>query len=212
MRPAGVRERIAQLKEEERQYAGARPEQALQRALTWFIHGCALLSYADLPTSAVVESFRSVLGCLDDPHQRRGTSRWEQAGVECIAQLRDPLAEVAADPQRHATRDDEIAGPPLLRIPPLVLVGRTTHHAFFPMACLNAAGSLQEEAIPPYLAVTMICSVGYFEPAEERDLLTETRSLRTRYEDQPSERSSLDDEIRRRLRTWEQAYRNDGSR
>lgn len=55
----------------------------------------------------------------------------------------------------------------------------------------------------------MICSVGYFEPAEERDLLVEMRSVRIRYEDQPSDRRSLDDEIRRNLRTWEHEYRND---
>ena len=209
MRPAGVRERIQQLKADEQQRARAHPEQALHRALAWFVHGCALLGHDDLPASAVVESFRSVLGCLDDPDQRRSTSWWEQAGWECIAQLRGPLAEVAADPQRHATRDDEIARPWLLRIPPVVLVGRASHDAHFPMACLNAAGSLGEGAISPYLAVSMICGVGYFEPAEERDLLVEMRSVRIRYEDQPSDRRSLDDEIRRSLRTWEQAYRND---
>jgi hypothetical protein len=208
MRPAGVRERIQQLQEDGHRHARAHPEQALQRALTWFIHGCALLAYADEGASAVVESYRSVLTCLDDPNQRRSTSRWEQAGLDCIAQLREPLAEVAADPQRHAARDEEIAAPSLLRIPPTVLVGRATPDAYFPMACLNAAGSLREEAITPYRAVTLICGVGFYEPAQEHDLLTTMRTLRTRYEDRPNDRTSLDNEIRRKLQSWESAYRN----
>jgi hypothetical protein len=77
--------------------------------------------------------------------------------------------------------------------------------AYFPMACLNAAGSCLDGIITPYHATTLVCGVGYFEPDEERDLLTAMRALRTSYEDQPDDRAGLDEQITRRLQAWLQA-------
>lgn len=204
MRPAGVRHRIQQLREREDEHARAHPQQALRRALTWFIHGCAQLAYGDTGASSVVETYRTVLAQLDDPTQQRTASTLETASLDCITQLRNSsqFAERAADPQRHATRDDELAGPVLLRIPPHTLVGRDTRDAYFPMACFNAAGSCLDGIITPYRATGLITAVGYFEPDEERDLLGAMRTLRTRYEDQPDERNTIDSEITHRLHTW----------
>jgi hypothetical protein len=205
MRPAGVGQRLQQLREDEQRHARAHPEQTLHRALTWFVHGCALLAYDDEGASSVVETYRTVLEHLDDTTQQRTHSAWERACLDCAARLRGPLAEVAADPQRHATRDEEIAGPVLLRVPPRAFVGRDTRDAYFPMACLNAAGSCSDGVITPYHATTLVCGVGYFEPDEERDLLTAMRALRTSYEDQPDDRAGLDEQITRRLQAWLQA-------
>ncbi len=197
-----MRQRIQQLSEREEEHARTHPQQALRRALTWCIHGCAQLAFDDIGASTVVEMYRTVLALLDDPTQQRTHSALEQSSLDCIGQLRRPLAEVAADPQRHATHDDEIAGPVLLRIPPRTLVGRETRDAYFPMACFNAAGSCLDGIISPYRAAGLITAVGYHEPDEERDLLATMRTLRTRYEDQPHDRVATADEITHQLQTW----------
>lgn len=197
-----MRQRILQLTECEEERAGTRPQQALRRALTWFIHGCAQLAYDDVDAGTVVETYRTVLAQLDDPTQQRTHSALEQASLDAVGQLRGPLAEVAADPQRHATHDDEIAGPVLLRIPPRTLVGRDSRDAYFPMTCFNAAGSCLDDIISPYRATGLITAVGYYEPDEERDLLATMRALRTRYEDRPHDRIATADEITHHLQAW----------
>jgi hypothetical protein len=202
MRPAGVQQRIQQLREREDEHALTHPQQALRRSLTWFIHGCALLAFDDLGASAVVEAYRNVLVQLDDLTQQRTGSRLERLSLDCVSQLRGPLAEVAAEPHRHAARDDEIAGPVLLRIPPRTLIGRETRDAYFPMACFNAAGSCLDGIISPYQAAGLITTVGYFEPDEERDLLASMRALSTRYEDQLHDRDATADEIAQHLHAW----------
>lgn len=200
MRPAGVRQRIDELRVGEQHHAQAHPELDLQRALTCFVHGCALLAFDDVGASSVVETYRTVLAYLDDPTQARTHSPWEQAGLGCVDRLRGPLAEVAAEPQRHATRDDEIARPVLLRVPPTLLVGDDTRDAYFRMACRNAAGSCLDGVITPYHAAALICAVGYFEPTVQRDLFETMRTLRTSYEDHPDNRAALDEQITHRLR------------
>lgn len=202
MRPTGVEQRIHQLREREEEHALTHPQEALRRSLTWFIHGCALLAYDDLGSDTVVETYQTVLTHLDDPTQRRTGSTLERLSLDCISQLRGPPAEVAAHPQRHATRDDEIAEPMLLRIPPRTLVGRETRDGYFPMACFNAAGSCLDDIISPYQAAALITAVGYFEPDEERDLLESMRALRTRYEDQPHDRDTTAEEITCQLHAW----------
>lgn len=151
MRPAGVHERIQQLRKRDEEHASAQPQQALRRTLTWLIHGCALLAYGDTGTSPVVETYRSALGLLDDPAQQRTGSVLEHASLDCLNQLQDDanLAHAAAGPQRHATRDEELARPALVHIPPRALVGHTNRHAPFRMACFNAAGSCLDGVVPP---------------------------------------------------------------
>ncbi|SDC97366.1 hypothetical protein [Actinokineospora iranica] len=200
MRPLGVAQRIRQLHEDGEEHARAHPEQALRRALTEFIHGCALLGYGGEGASAVIEAYRTVLAHWDDPAQRRTGSELEKASFACVTALREPLAEQAEDPRRHATRDDEIAGPVLSRVPPRTLVGRDG--AYFPMACFNAAGSCLDGVVTPYHATSLIAAVGHYDPPEERDLLDAMRALRVRYEDEPDARPAIADEITRRLRTW----------
>lgn len=203
MRPAGVRQRIQQLRDEQQERVRAHPQLALRRELTDFIHGCALLSYGEVSGSALIGSYRNILALLDDPDQQRTGSEFERACLDCVDQLRvcEPLSERAADPHRHATKDDEAAEPALTRIPPRVLVRRDALDARFPMACLNAAGSYVDGVIVAYRAATLITSVGYFEPAEERELLAAMRTLRVRYEDFPPDRASIADEIAHRLRS-----------
>lgn len=198
-----MRQRIAELREEERRRLRARPELALRHEMTMFVHGCALLAFGDEGGSGLVASFRKVLALLGDPAQHRTGSRFERTSLDCVDRLRacDQLAEAAADPQRHAARD-EAAAEPFTRIPQRVFVGRATPDAHFPLACHNAAGSLRDEVITPYRACLLITSAGHFEPAEERDLLTTMRTLRTRYEDHPSNRPTTATTITRELRTW----------
>ncbi|MFR9730983.1 hypothetical protein ACL03H_17295 [Saccharopolyspora sp. MS10] len=203
MRPAGVRQRLQELRDREREWIRARPRLALRRALTDFFHGCALLSCGDVSGSGLVEPYRKILTLWDEPTQHRTGSRFERLSFECIEQLRvcEPLAEVAAAPQRHAARDDAVESL-LARIPPRVLVGRDTPEAHFPMACRNATGSLLDDVSTPYRASLLITSVGYFEPAEERELLAAMRTLRVRYEDQPDDRPATGEDITRELRAW----------
>ncbi|GAA4870897.1 hypothetical protein [Saccharopolyspora cebuensis] len=151
-----------------------------------------------------MDTFRRVLALHDDPDQQCTGSDLELAALGCVRRLRshDDLAQAAADPQRHAARDEALAHAAFLRIPPQVLTGRTDHGAYFPMACFNAAGSSADGVLTPYQAATFICGVGYYEPTEERALLTAMREYRIRYEDEPEHRPELDGEITRRLRAW----------
>lgn len=206
MRPAGVHERIQQLRKRDEEHASAQPQQALRRTLTWLIHGCALLAYGDTGTSPVVETYRSALGLLDDPAQQRTGSMLEHASLDCLSQLQDDanLAQAAAGSQRHATRDEELARPALVQIPPKALVGHTTRDAPFRMACFNAAGACLDDVISPHKATALITSVGYYEPADERDLLTAMRTLRVRYEDESDVRATIAEEILDQLRAWNQ--------
>ncbi len=112
----------------------------------------------------------------------------------------DAFAEVAADPQRKAGRDDEIAEPILLRIPPRTLMGRDTPDAYFPMACFNAAGSCLDGVLSHYRACPLITSLGHYEPAEERELLDMMRTPRVDYEDQPDNRADIAERITNQLR------------
>lgn len=207
MRPVGVRERIERLRDEQRRFGEAHPERAWQRAVTWFLHGCALLGYGDAGASSVVDAYRAVLAHEDDPQQQRGISAWHADALQSLAQLRSPLAPVAVDPQRHAARDEEIAAPALLRIPPTAFLGRATADAYFPLACLNAAGSLGEQAITPYEAATLVCGIGYYQPEPTIPMLARMRTLRTHYEDDPEQRPVLDEKISQELHTWETTYR-----
>lgn len=198
-----MRERVQELREQEQERIRARPQLALRRGLTDFIQGCALLSYGDVSGSGLIKPYRKIIALWDEPTQHRTGSRFERMSFECIEQLRvcEPLSEAAADPQRHAARDDA-AESALAQIPPRVLVGRDTPDAHFPMSCLNAAGSLLDDVITPYRASLLITSVGYFDPVEERDLLAAMRTLRIHYEDRPQDRSALSDNITRELRAW----------
>ncbi|WP_243790058.1 hypothetical protein [Saccharopolyspora gloriosae] len=201
MRPSGVRRRIEELRRRTDQRESERPDLALGRALAWFVHGCASLGYVDVSTSAVIETYRTVLAQLDDPAQRRTGSRWEQTVLRCVELLREPMADRAADPYRHAGRDDAVTSV-LVKVPMEVLVGRSSWDAIFPMACRNAAGGLLDGVIAPYRAVGFIVSIGYWEPPLERGLLADMRDLRVRYEDEPDARSILEVEIVDRLRAW----------
>lgn len=207
MRPAGVRQRIQELRDQEQEQVRVRPQLALRRELTDFIHGCALLSYGDVSGSGLIEPYRKVLALWNEPTQHRTGGRFERMIFDCIEQLRvcEPLAEVAANPQRHAVRDDDAAESVFARIPPSVLVGRDTPDAHFPLACLNAAGSLLDDVITSYRASLLITSVGYFEPTEEPELLAAMENLRVRYEDHPQSRLVVGDDITRELRTWFEA-------
>ncbi|MEU6131459.1 hypothetical protein ABZ805_19995 [Saccharopolyspora sp. NPDC047091] len=192
MRPRGVRLRVEELRGLDARRDHAEPERARGRALAWFVHGCALLDL-DVATSGVVQLYREVLALLDDPAQHRTGSHWERAVLRCVDQLREPLAEVAADPHRHASRDERLALAPLVEIPPQVLIGPGGAERSFPMACRNAAGALLDGMISPYRAVGFVVGVGYFHPDQE---LAAMREWRVRYEDEPDARPTLDAEIR----------------
>ncbi|MDI2027952.1 hypothetical protein QFW96_05000 [Saccharopolyspora sp. TS4A08] len=200
MRPAGVRGRIEELRREQQRLAEAHPEREWVRAVAWWLHGCALLGYGDAGAGSVVEAYRRVLAA-DRPGQQRGSGAWQRGAVECLRQLREPLREVAADPQRNAARDDEIAAPVLLRIPAAVFLGRTGPDTHFPLAGLNAAGALGAQAITAYEALTFVCAAGHYEP--DRAPMDSMRALRTRYEDHPAQRPALEAEIRAALQTFE---------
>ncbi len=200
-----MHERIQQLRKRDEEHASAQPQQALRRTLTWLIHGCALLAYGE-GTSPVVETYRAALALLDDPAQQRTGSVLEHASLDCLNQLQDDanLAQAAGGPQRHATRDEELARPALVQTPPKVLVGYATQDASFRMACFNAAGACLDGVISPHKTTALITSVGYYEPAEERDLLTAMRTLRVRYEDEPDNRATIAEEILDQLRARSQ--------
>ncbi|PRW63330.1 hypothetical protein [Actinopolyspora mortivallis] len=208
MRPRGVRQRIQRLREHAEQQDRAHPHLALRRGLTRFIHGCAALAYWDTPGTALVETYREVCALLDAPGQQRTHSTLERASLDCIEQLGncDTFTAVAADPHRKAGRDDDIAEPVLLRIPPRALTGRDTPDAHFPMACFNAAGSCLDGVLSPYRSCLLITGLGYHEPAEERELLDTMRTLRVEYEDQPDNRADVAERITHQLRKAVQRF------
>ncbi|SDP95968.1 hypothetical protein SAMN04487905_1193 [Actinopolyspora xinjiangensis] len=208
MRPRGVRQRIQQLREHAERQDQANPHLALRRGLTRFIHGCAALGYSDIPGTTLVESYREVRALLDDPGQQRTHSTLERVSLDCIDQLGkcDAFTEVAADPQRKAGRDDEIAEPVLLRIPPRTLMGRDTSDSYFPMACFNAAGTCLDGVLSPYRCCLLVTSLGYYEPAEERELLDMMRTFRIDYEDQPDNRTAIAERITHQLRDFARRF------
>jgi hypothetical protein len=198
MRPTGVWERVKELQAEQARWTREHPEGGLRRGLTWFVHDCALFAFDDVPTTSVVECFRKVLALMNDSTQHRSGSELERRAIACVEELREPLA--AGTPA--AVGDDEDLRAPLLRIPPLRIIGRATRDAYLPMACWNAAGSAHEGIITPYRAATLITSVGYYEPIEEADLLSTMQELRERYEDRPADRTATAVEIKNALDLW----------
>ncbi len=158
----------------------------MRRALTSFVHGCALLGYGGEGASALVAAYRAVLSQLAEPAQRRTGSALELASLACVDRLREPLAQVVADPEPDAGRDDEIAGPVLRQVPAELLDGRGG--AYYGMACFNAAGSCLDGVVSPYQAAGLVAAVGYYEDPPDDDLLISVRELRTRYEDDPDGR------------------------
>jgi hypothetical protein len=93
------------------------PELGLRLTLMWLVQECVLPAFDDISTSKVVETYRIVLGHLDDRTQTRTGSALETASLEAVARLRSPLAQVAASAERHAARDETEAEGPLLIIP-----------------------------------------------------------------------------------------------
>jgi len=201
-----VRDRIRELSESAEERARVNPQLAMRRALTSFVHGCALLGYGGEGASAVVAAYRAVLSQLADPAQRHTGSALELASLACVDRLRDPLAEVVADPEPDAGRDDEIAGPVLRRVPAELLGDLGGAH--YDMACFNAAGSCLDGVVSPYQGAGLIVAVGYYEDPPDDDLLTLMRELRTRYEDDPDNRGVTADEITGGLRAWLDANRS----
>jgi hypothetical protein len=192
---------MAELWSEEAANNRARPERDLRRLLKSLIHQSAALAYDDLHTTSVVETFLLVLARLDDPAQKRTGSLLEQASLECVEQLREPLAAVG-EPGVDLDRDERIAQEPLLRIPPLVLVGRATRDAYFPMAYWNAIGSCQEGIVSPYSAAGLVIHVGFHRRAEYGEFLNGLEHLRARYEDEPEARRAIAADITDVLDEW----------
>ncbi|SFS80721.1 hypothetical protein [Saccharopolyspora flava] len=200
MRPPGLRRRIDELRREQQRHAAAHPEREWLRTAARFLHGCALLGYGDVGATSLVQAYQRVLAA-DRPGQQRGSGTWPRHALEIMRQLHQPLHEVAAQPQRHAARDDQIATPVLLRVPATVVLGRTGPDTHFPLALLNAAGALAQHAITAYEALTFVCAAGHYEP--DHAPMPSMRALRTRYEDHPAQRPALATEISTHLRSFE---------
>ncbi|MBB5156137.1 hypothetical protein [Saccharopolyspora phatthalungensis] len=192
----------------------ARPELALRRALTQFIHACALVAYDDAGAGTAVDAYRKVLDHWGDPTQYRTGSALERASFACVERVRDPFEELTAQP-RHAARDEEAVHPLVLHVVPDILVGDTGFGSSFRMACFNAAGSLMDDVITAYQATSLVVSAGYIpyhDVEQPPEILEKMREFRVRYEDEVAERETVAAEIAEYFRErWPTLTRDGGN-
>ena len=87
----------------------------------------------------------------------------------------------------------------LVTIPPRVLLGRDDIDAHADLTLVNEAGWNAEGTSTPYSAASMVGAIGYWRPDDRWGLAARMIELRTRFEDMPEERSSVEREITQSL-------------
>lgn len=91
---------------------------------------------------------------------------------------------------------------PLLRIPPMTLLGEANQESYFHMVCWNYANCVVEGIVEPYWAARGIANMGFFAPDDPYGLIEPCTTLAERYEDYPPERETTAAEIAELLATY----------
>lgn len=196
MRPPGVQQRVRELLDAEWDRIHARPELRLRVDLTAFVSLAARQWYADHPVTTVLRRYHEVLRRVADPAQLRTGTAFEAAALECVELLRPDLGEPAARPAEEVSfEEQEHLREPLLRVPPLTMLGEVNPDCYYHLVCWNHANSLLEGVQTPYRAARLIANEGFHTPADPYGLLPPLTALAVRYEDRPDERVATAQEI-----------------
>ncbi len=195
-RPPGVQQRIRELLDGEWSYVHSLPGRGLRVNLTSFINLCGRLWYHDHPVTTALRRYHEVCTYLGDPAQEKTHTAFEDKSIACVEQLRPEVGEIAKKPAEEIPFDtQESVREPLLRIPPMVLLGEFGPESYFHLVCWNEANSLVEGMQTPYRAARQIANMGFHNPADPYDLIKPLTSLAVRYEDYPEERGKTGAEI-----------------
>jgi hypothetical protein len=172
------------------------PDRALRVQLTSFVNLCARQWYHDHPVTTVLRRYRDVVSHLADPTQVRTGTDFESRCLSMVEQLRPILGGVAERRSDEVSFDEQEAlHEPLLRIPPMAILGEVDEDCYFHLLCWNETNSLAEGVQTPYRAARHIANEGFHEPADPYGLVGPMNELAERYEDRPAERSAAAAEI-----------------
>ena len=203
MRPPGVRQRVTDLLDSEWNYVHSRPEHLLRVHLTSFINLCARLWYSDHPVTTVLKRYQEAYAYRDDVSQVMTHSDFENKSVACLEQLYPEIGWVTERSVEDVTFDEqESVREPLLRIPPMALLGEVSPESYFHLVCWNEANSLVEGFETPYRAARQIANMGFHHPADPFGLIDPLADLAMQYEDYPEQRGELAVEITALLSTY----------
>lgn len=174
----------------------SRPEHLLRVNLMSFINLSARLWYSDHPATTVLKRYKEVCAYRDDPAQTMTHSDFENKSLACVEQLHPEIGGITEKAIEDITFDEqEAVREPLLRIPPMAVLGQTGPEYYFHLVCWNEANSLIEGFQTPYRAARQIANMGFHQPADPFGLIDPLTDLAMRYEDYPDERGDLADEI-----------------
>jgi hypothetical protein len=195
VRPPGVRQRFADLREERATRTRRRPEYRFRTALASFINSCGRQWYDDHPVSRTLDLYYDVVLSLDDPTQVRTHTDFEQRCTACVEQLRPEILDSARHAGSLTIEEENAVREPLLRIPPMSLLGEVDDRSYFHMMCWNDANCVAEGVEEPYWAARGLANMGFFEPDDPYGLIEPLTALALRYEDHPAQREAVAGEI-----------------
>lgn len=193
VRPGGVRDRVRVLVEQERALVDSWHDRRLRVELCRFVDLCAGLWNNDHPVFTVVESYRTLRRLLAEPGQLRTGTDFEARCFAALEALRPALDNV------RSWEEADVVIAPLLRIPPLTILGETSPDWAFDLVCWNEANGLAEQVRRPYGAAVAIANEGFHQPTDVFELVAPMTELMIRYEDLPETREATGDQIRRVL-------------
>jgi len=172
------------------------PDRALRVQLTSFVNLCARQRHHDYPVTTVLRRYRDVVSHLGDPTQVRTGTDFETRCVSAVEQLHPILGDIAERPVDEVPFDEQEAlHEPLLRIPPMAILGEVGDDCSFHLLCWNEANSLAEGVQTPYRAARHIANEGFHEAADAYGLIGPMSEFAERDEDQPSDRAATGADI-----------------
>ncbi len=80
---------------------------------------------------------------LDDPTQVRTHTAFEERCIVCIERLRPQILDLATIASSLTLEEEDAVCEPLLRIPPMALLGEVNDRCYFHMICWNDAPRLR---------------------------------------------------------------------
>jgi hypothetical protein len=145
--------------------------------------------------SRTLDAYHEVVLSLDDPAQVRTHTDFEERCIVCIEQLRPQILDLATIAGSLTLEEEDAVCEPLLRIPPMALLGEVDDRCYFHMICWNDANCVAEGVVEPYWAARGIANMGFFEPDDPYGLVEPLTALAERYEDYPAQREVVAAEI-----------------
>ena len=127
MRPAGVRQRVRELQDQEWDLVHSWTDRALRVHITSFVNLCARQWHHDHPMTTVLRRYHEVIALLGDPRQLRTRTDFETRSVECVERLRPLIGDLAGRNAADVPFEQlEQARDPLLWIPPMTILGEAS--------------------------------------------------------------------------------------